>query len=276
MAQPVHPTLNFWRDEWDKVCVQLDAFNSLVRISSDTYNRLGADGRNYFVHQASTILNKHTEFFHDTSNLTRVFLANREDLLSAIPCQLEPWMPNGLPRLFLLPPPQQQMARAVQNSTPGNLNITTPGTLSYTPVGAASDSPGSSRSGSMDHIQYNTPMSDAQSQYTQQTTPASVDHETPVSSIMNSIQPCYPPTPSQGYGTLQTQSASTGSAPMPAPGRDLSAPSGTPVYQYQSYFPISLSEMPMNHAAAMNAAPSSGLKRKSAAQGNPQGQAQEE
>ncbi|RWA06831.1 hypothetical protein EKO27_g8276 [Xylaria grammica] len=234
--------LPFWRSEWERVLIQLDEFNCVIRISFDVYWRLGNGGRDYFIRQASVLLDKPAEFFIDNSNATRVLLVNRWDLQAVIPCQLEPWTANGLPRFFPKLPSQQHITNTPENSTPGTYYVTNTNTSPsnvFTP-------PGSSASGNS--IQLNTPLSDTQiNNVTQQTTPVS---QTPTNSVG------YTQTPGVGYP----------------------AAFGAPGYmpQQSAYTPFPQMNMPMGQSVAVNSQPISSLKRKSTAESNPQGQAQEE
>ncbi|KAI1288668.1 hypothetical protein F5Y03DRAFT_404575 [Xylaria venustula] len=99
-AGHIDPALSFWQDEWDRVSVQLDNYNSVIRITFDTWFELDQNGRNFFVNQASISLKKPAEFFQDNTNQRRIVLANRQDLQAHIPCHIEPLSQHGLPRFF--------------------------------------------------------------------------------------------------------------------------------------------------------------------------------
>ncbi|TGJ84707.1 hypothetical protein E0Z10_g4070 [Xylaria hypoxylon] len=258
MSHPVDPTMDLWRGEWQRVCIQLDTFNCLIRISFDVYCRLGDGGRNFLAQQASTLLKKPVEFFVDNSNSTRVFLANRRDISSSIPCQLEQWTANGLPRLFPNPPPQQLMTNAAGNSTLNTHDVTKPSTSSNSfshPLGSLH---------SKFPIQLGTPISETHSQNstsnrsTRQSTPANMDYGRNLNADF--ANPWFPSTPSQGHGTPQTQNTLTSVGFMPTSNFNFPTPVGTQVYTPQSYSPFPQMNPPVNNGHTMNAGPSSSPK----------------
>ncbi|KAI1421572.1 hypothetical protein F5Y12DRAFT_718273 [Xylaria sp. FL1777] len=112
MSSPVDSPLQFWQSEWERVFVQLDPFTHMIKINYDIYYLLGEGGRDFFVSQASTLLNRQMEFFIDDSNERRVFLANRGDLQAIFPCRLEQLAENRLPRFFPMLHAQHFMTRS--------------------------------------------------------------------------------------------------------------------------------------------------------------------
>ncbi|KAI0965819.1 hypothetical protein F4678DRAFT_484675 [Xylaria arbuscula] len=100
MTASIDSALSHWQEEWDRASVQLNDFTSVIKIKYDIWFYLGQDGRDFFVNQASALLNRPIEFFQDNTNQRRVILANRQDLQAHIPCHIEPWSQYGLPRFF--------------------------------------------------------------------------------------------------------------------------------------------------------------------------------
>ncbi len=45
-------TSAFWRGEWERVAIQVDAFTCWIKINYDIYYLLGQGGRDFFVQQA--------------------------------------------------------------------------------------------------------------------------------------------------------------------------------------------------------------------------------
>ncbi|KAI0418863.1 hypothetical protein F5X98DRAFT_373331 [Xylaria grammica] len=256
--------LAFWRGEWERVSIQIDAFNIIVRLSLDTYWRLGDGGQNFFAQQASILLNKPVEFFIDNSNSTRVFLANRQDLALAIPCELEPCTANGLSRLFPRLPNQMPMANAAMNTKPHPCDVVTPSTS----FGNTTNSPGSSRSGSENSLQFGTPISDFQSP--DSTGPATDSGRTTPWPDINFYKDVIPYTPSQGQGVPYPGTSLSGVSYVPALNSDLSTTFGAQSHPYQTHSP-----MPLNTSGTMNSVLSSSGKRKADFESDPQGQAQE-
>ncbi|KAI0536252.1 hypothetical protein GGR58DRAFT_528519 [Xylaria digitata] len=237
MSNTMDQTLAFWQSEWDRVCIQLDAFNCLIRISFEVYYSLDVDGRNFFVQKASALLNKPVEFFVDSTNLTRVFLANRWDISSAIPCQLEQYSAAGLPRIFPIVPIEQLVANASDSSMPS--------------TSSSRGSISSASSYSENDFRLGTPIRETGSNSsTQQSTPVNAEFGKDIP--INFANPGFSSLPGQGYGAPQAQDSAINVGFMPNLNFDFSTPVGAPAYPIQQYSPTSQTN---NHMASAGQSP---------------------
>ncbi|KAI1121322.1 hypothetical protein F5Y10DRAFT_272194 [Nemania abortiva] len=119
----------YWFAEWDKASVQVDALNSIIRVTSSVFAGLGEGGRVFFVRQASTLLNKPAEFILDKNNDRRIYLANRTDLEALIPYPLQQSVGFDLPQP--LPPfYHERFGSAANYQIPGGFNTTQPPAVS--------------------------------------------------------------------------------------------------------------------------------------------------
>ncbi|KAF2968916.1 hypothetical protein GQX73_g4702 [Xylaria multiplex] len=256
MSQSVDPTFAFWHSEWERVSIQLDSFNNLIRMNFDTYCRLGGGGRDYFVQQASTLLSKPAEFFVDHSNSTRVLLANRWDLSFEIPCRIEPWAENGLPRFYPTIPNPLPIANPYAVAGSSSLASSS---LSPTTAGNTTNSPASSQSSGA--IQLGTPIPDTPSpSLTNQST--HINMEFGGNSNITFGNPWFS-TYNQGCGAPHTQYPIPGVGFMPTLNPNHPMPVGAPAYQNQSYSAVPQIDAPIQNTSTTNSGPSSSRKRKS-------------
>ncbi|KAI0912750.1 hypothetical protein F4823DRAFT_633121 [Ustulina deusta] len=272
-------TSAFWRGEWERVAIQVDAFTCWIKINYDIYYLLGQGGRDFFVQQASILLNRSVEFFIDDSNRKRIFLANRGDLQALFPCQLEPWVANGLSRFFPTLQTQQLKTSATDNSTPGTHDETGSAISSSD----ASASPGSS------HIDNSV----------QQSIPAKMDFERTDVNLSGGFGHPQAQHPNTGAGiqplqnqNLQAQHPNTGAGIQPLQNQNpqppnlnvaksasnfsFSSPVGTPAYPGQPGSMKPPTNMPVTQTPRENARLSSSRKRKALNELNPRDQRIEE
>ncbi|KAI1153865.1 hypothetical protein F4825DRAFT_473532 [Nemania diffusa] len=133
-------TWAFWHQEWDRVSIQIDCINRMIKINYSVFENLGEGGRAFFVRQANQLLNKQTEFFLDNSDRKRVYLASPDDLKILMPSQFKPRLLVNYPGPFPNPYTQQPMA-TTNYQAPGTGHTTTQSTAA--PFGNAYPSPGS-------------------------------------------------------------------------------------------------------------------------------------
>ncbi|KAI8627157.1 hypothetical protein F5Y19DRAFT_181455 [Xylariaceae sp. FL1651] len=85
---------------WHEASIQIDSFNTIIKLTISTFNCLGRYGEGYFKHHSGILLNKPTEFVMDGTNANRVYFGNLEDMKSQMNCTISMFPGTRLPVLF--------------------------------------------------------------------------------------------------------------------------------------------------------------------------------